>query len=356
MTDKIRIGLVGLSATRGWAAQSHVPALARLQQFEIRGLTASSRESAKAAAEKFRVPFHSDDPAELAARPDIDLVVVSVKVTEHRGPVEAALNAGKHVLCEWPLGTSLAEAEAMAALARAKGVRGFVGLQARFQPGVMYVRDLIRDGYVGEVLSTSVIARASPSVRPADAIPQALAFSLDRRNGAGMMNIPMGHALDGLCSLFGEVTELKSTPVVRRRSAAIAETGQSVPATAPDLAAVSGVFESGAVAALNYRTGGYGSGFHWEINGDNGALLITAPFGHLQLAPLTVSGANEQQRSFAELPIPDNYGFEGLAPAETGSAVGHLYKALAADLLTGRSGVATFDDAVRRHRMIAQLE
>jgi hypothetical protein len=65
MTDnKIRIGVVGLSAKRGWAAEVHVPALARLPQFEIRGLAASSKESAKAAAEKFGVAFFTDDPAD----------------------------------------------------------------------------------------------------------------------------------------------------------------------------------------------------------------------------------------------------------------------------------------------------
>lgn len=353
--DKIRIGVVGLSAQRGWAAQSHMPALAQLPQFEVRGLCASSTQSAKAAAEKFGVPFFTDEPTELAARDDIDLVVVAVKVVEHRAPVDAALNAGKHVLCEWPLGTSLADAEAMAALARAKGVRGFVGLQARFQPGVMYVRDLIRDGYVGEVLSTSIIAQGG-GPRGGRPVPQAQAFSLDRRNGGGMLNIPMGHTLDGLCHLFGELTQVKSTLAVRQPTATIVETGETVPVTAPDMAAVSGVFENGAVAAINYRTGARGSGFHWEIDGDKGALLVTAPMGHLQLAELKVFGAKDPGRPFTELPIPGAYAFGGLALAETGSAVGRLYEALATDLTTGSSTVATFDDAVRRHRMIAAME
>jgi predicted dehydrogenase len=357
MTDnKIGIGIVGLGARRGWAAQAHIPALARLPQFEIRGLAASSRESAKAAAEKFAAPFSTDDPAELAARPDIDLVVVSVKVIQHRAPVEAALNAGKHVLCEWPLGKDLAEAEAMAALAHAKGVRGFVGLQARFQPGVMYVRDLIRDGYVGEVVSTSIIAQGGASARGGGHVPQAQAFYLDRKSGGGMLNIPMGHTIDGVCGLFGELTHANPVLVVRRPTAVITESGETVAVTAPDEAAISGVFENGAVASIHYRTTRHGTGFHWEINGDKGAILVTAPTGHLQLAPLKVFGASGKQLAFAELPIPAKYAFEGLAHTDGGPAVGHLYQGLAADLRTGSATVASFDDAVRRHRMIANME
>jgi predicted dehydrogenase len=356
MTDnKIRIGIVGLSAKRGWAAETHIPALARLPQFEIRGLAASSKESAKAAAEKFGVAFFTDDPAALAARPDIDLVVVAVKVIHHRALVETALSAGKHVLCEWPLGTDLVQAEAMAELARAKGVRGFVGLQARFQPAVTYVRDLVREGYVGDVVSTSVMARVG-GVGRGGPVPREKRYYLDRRNGSGMLNIPIGHALDGLCTLFGELTQVRATLALKRPWATIAETGETVPVTAPDAAAISGVFESGAVAAIHYRTASPGTGFHWEIDGGSGALLVTSPTGHLQLGPLKVFGANVEQRGFAELQIPDRYTFEGLATSDRTSPVGLLYRALADDLRTGTTTVASFDHAVRRHRMINDIE
>jgi predicted dehydrogenase len=122
------VGIIGLSASGGWAAgrlggwaaQAHLPAL---------GL-----------------------------RDEVDLVVVAVKVPHHRELILPALEAGKMILCEWPLGNGLAEAEELAAVAEAQGVRTFVGLQARAAPPVRYVRDLIADGYVGEVLSTSIIA------------------------------------------------------------------------------------------------------------------------------------------------------------------------------------------------------
>jgi predicted dehydrogenase len=55
--NKIGVGIVGLSAKRGWANLAHVPALRKLPDFELRGLTASSRHSAQEAAAKFGVPF-----------------------------------------------------------------------------------------------------------------------------------------------------------------------------------------------------------------------------------------------------------------------------------------------------------
>jgi predicted dehydrogenase len=159
-SPRIGVGIIGLSANRGWATRAHVPALAMLADYDLRGLVASGSESAKAAALKHRVPFASDRLDELLARSDIDLVVVSVGVPDHRWVVEASLKAGKAVLCEWPLARDLAEAEALAAIAKDALRPCFVNLQARNSPAVRFIGDLLDQGYVGQVLSTSVIAAA----------------------------------------------------------------------------------------------------------------------------------------------------------------------------------------------------
>src|SRR5439155_19659564 len=105
----------------------------------------------------FGVHLAFDNHQDLVNRPEVDVVAVTVKVPYHLELVTAALNAGKAVYCEWPLGNGLIEAETLAALAKEKGVLAVVGLQARSAPSVAYVRDLIRQGYVGEVLSTTLI-------------------------------------------------------------------------------------------------------------------------------------------------------------------------------------------------------
>src|SRR5262249_7101294 len=142
---------------RSWSAVAHIPALKALPQYEIVALSTTRRQSAEAAASKYGVPHAFDNHHALVSHPEVDLVAVTVKVPHHLELVTAAIEAGKSVYCEWPLGNGLDEVVRMADLAKRKGVHAVVGLQARVAPVVSYVRDLIAQGYVGEVLSTTLI-------------------------------------------------------------------------------------------------------------------------------------------------------------------------------------------------------
>src|SRR6266704_6439640 len=155
--SKLGVGIVGVSPARGWAATAHIPALRALPNYEIRALSAHSAESARAAGEVFGVDAVFSDHEPLVTRPDIDVVAVTVKVPRHRELVCAALAAGKAVYCEWPLGRDLDDARALAALAAGQGVRTVAGLQARQAPAVQFVQQLLSEGYVGEVLSTTML-------------------------------------------------------------------------------------------------------------------------------------------------------------------------------------------------------
>src|SRR3954466_12901115 len=156
------VGVIGISPTRGWAATAHIPALRALPNYEIRALSASSAEAARAAGEAFGVSSVFWDHEELVTQPDVDAVAVTVKVPHHRQLVSAALAAGKAVYCEWPLGRDLDDARAMAALAAEQGMPTVVGLQGRQAPAMEFVRELLRDGYVGEVLSTTIVGLSVP--------------------------------------------------------------------------------------------------------------------------------------------------------------------------------------------------
>src|SRR5204862_7971523 len=143
----------------------------------------------------------------------------------------AALNAGKAVYCEWPLGNGLHEAETLAALAKKKRVLAVAGLQARASPAVAYVRDLVRQGYVGEVLSTSMIGSGmgwGPTVEAHNA------YLNDKKDGATLLSIAVGHAADALCHCLGEVRELSATTAVRRRSFTVAGTDEARPMNTDD--------------------------------------------------------------------------------------------------------------------------
>jgi predicted dehydrogenase len=134
-------------------------ARAREVGFEIIGVSNTSKASAEAATAATGLPRAFADVADLVAAPEVDIVTVAVKVPPHLEIVKAVIGAGKHVYCEWPLGNGLAEAKEMAALVQVKGVLGVVGTQARVTPEIEYLRHLIADGFVGDVLSTTVVAR-----------------------------------------------------------------------------------------------------------------------------------------------------------------------------------------------------
>jgi predicted dehydrogenase len=350
------VGIIGVSPARGWAATAHIPALRALPSYEIRALSARNVESARAAGEAFGISAVFSDHGQLVTQPDIDLVAVTVKVPHHRELVSAALAAGKAVYCEWPLGRDLDDARAMAALAAKQGVRTIVGLQARQAPAIEFVQQLLRDGYVGEVLSTTMVGLSIPG----DVVGQPNAYMLDKANGANLLTVPVGHSLDLLNYVLGEFADLSAVADVRRPLITIEETGEQIVKTAPDQIAVIGTLRSGATASVHIREAvAGGTGFLWEINGSDGTLRITADAALPEIFPLTVAGA-QGRNELAELAVPTalRQKWPTLTSLEGAPAfnVGRVYAAFAADIDNGTHTVPDFADAARRHQVIAAIE
>ena len=138
MADKIRLGIIGANIHRGWAVRSHLPAVVASPEFELTAVCTTRMESAEESRQKFGARLAFDDYRKMLDHPDIDAVAVSLRVPAHYEPTMDALNAGKHVYTEWPLGRTAAEAVEMADLAREKGVRNMVGLQSRANPVLLY--------------------------------------------------------------------------------------------------------------------------------------------------------------------------------------------------------------------------
>src|SRR3954452_3688389 len=150
MADKLRLGFVGANVRSAWSTQSHFPALLASPDVEMTAVCTTRPESAEEAREAFGAKLAFHDYREMVVSPEIDAVAVVIKVPDHYGPTKAALEAGKHVYTEWPLGRTTAEAEELAALARSKGLQTVVGLQSRVSPALHYLKEQIESGYVGE--------------------------------------------------------------------------------------------------------------------------------------------------------------------------------------------------------------
>lgn len=354
MGGRIRVGIIGMQPDRSWGAIAHIPALAALSdRYVVTALSTTRQESADAAAQRYGVPHAFDNHMDLVRHPEVDLVAVTVKVPHHLELVTAAIEAGKHVYCEWPLGNGIAEARQMAALAKAKGVHGAIGLQARQAPAVRYVADLIAQGFIGDVLSTTLVGSG---MNWGEYVDQPNAYTANKANGVTLLTIPVSHTVDAVCQVLGEIESLSALTAQRRTQTILAETGEALPLTSEDQVAFVATLAGGAVASVHYRGGmTKGTGLCWEINGTKGDLRITSFGGHMQLFDLSVAGAGPDDEAMKPLPVPDSYYATSIRDG-VALAVAESYARLAEDLANGILQCATFDDAVVRHQMIEAVE
>ena len=350
--SRMGVGVIGASPLRpGWAVTAHLPALAALPDYELRAVATSTEASARAAAEAYGVPGHAD-PAALIARRDVDLVVVTVKLPHHHRLVGEALAAGKLVMCEWPLGVDAGQTADLAARAAGAGLGTLIGLQARMAPSIRYARDLVAQGYVGEVLATTLVGSGIAWTSVTDS---AHAYMFEAAGNATLLSVPTMHALDALQFVLGDLADIRATSAVRRPAVTLADTQETITATAPDHLAIAATLKSGAVASVFYRGGtSRGDNFRWEINGTEGDLVLTSPVGNLQVLAPRLEGGRGEDRTTAPLAVPAAYDLAPGAPEGPAANVTRLYAAFAADRRAGTPGATApdFAHALRAHHTL----
>ncbi|MDB5483636.1 MAG: Oxidoreductase protein, partial [Caulobacteraceae bacterium] len=297
-------------------------------------------------------------PGYMVQHPDVDLVSICVRVPFHHQLGMAALNAGKHLYCEWPLAATTEQAQQMRDLAVSKGVHHMVGLQARGAPAFNRVRDLVAEGYLGKVLSCTMIITT-----PAWGTEFTLdwAYMADRSSGNTLMTSPGGHSIDALCYCLGEFKELSSVVANQRQQIRIVETGETIQMTAPDQVLISGVLQSGAVTSIHLKGGvANGTGFLFEIHGADGTLAIVPADPrqetYIQVSEFTVRGAQAGE-PLADLSIPERYRWVPPAvPAGLPFNVAQLYMRMAEGIGEGKSVSPDFDVAVKRHQLLDAIQ
>ena len=354
MADKIRVGTVGATVTpggSGWGANAHVPALQALSDYDLKAVCTAHAETAKASAEAFGAVLAFHDMNEMVAHPDIVLIAVVVRVPLHKQLVMAAIEAKKPVCCEWPLGAHLADATEMADSAKAVGLATLVGLQAQSDPAVMYARDLIGNGEIGDIVTANLSVMVGAITERGDGrIWQGV-----RANGANPMTIPGGHAIDALCYILGEFAEVSARVTTRIDMWKHAVTGADFPVDAPDTVTAAGLLKSGAevsyqVASVPYNA----SGTRMEIYGRKGTLVLTSKSMNIGPSQLQMAIGKE---AMAEITPPDSY---RLIPQDMadgpGRNVGQAYARFASALKSGTAETPDFNAAVARHALIDAME
>jgi len=351
--EKIRIGIIGANAHYGWGMRAHLPAILALPEYQLTAVCTAHRETAEESAKHYgaRLAFH--DYTEMVNHPDIDLVTVCVKVPFHYPLVMAALKAGKHVFCEWPLGASLAEAEEIASLAQIKGVRHMVGLQARCDPALLRLKELLAEGYVGEIVSCNMTMFLPGLLQRG---PDRF-WMADRAKGANTLTIATGHAIDAFCFCVGEFKELSAQVTTQVPQWRTTNPTQTVEVTSPDNVLVNGVLTNGAVASVHVATvPWHGTGWRVEVYGKEGT-LITSSRQMVQYADIHLQGARDKDRSLQELPIPDRLTWvPGEVPRSEPFNVAQMYRRLGEAIQGYQSADPDFDLAVKRHRLLDTIQ
>jgi predicted dehydrogenase len=338
----LRVGIVGANPERGWAKEAHVPALQKLSGIKLTSVATRSEKSARAAAKAFGTEHWYDDAFALVRSDEVDLVSICVKVPEHRKILLAALDAGKHVYCEWPLGRNLQEAEELAAAAEHAGVHVAIGLQARLSPAARRAQQLVHDRAIGQPLSARIVSTSSVG---GPQMPSVYAYLNDPQNGANLSTILGGHTLDLTISVLGKITQIDALSAIHFPSVQLVDTNERVERQTPDQLLVLSHHENGCIVSADVNgTAPADTPFTFEIFGTEGRLsLIGGDPDGFQGGELRLEGDHP-------FTPPDGPVVADL-PREAAN-VAEVYAQLSRDIRVSTWTVPDFKHAVRLTRLI----
>src|SRR5216110_2286012 len=225
----VRIGFVG----SGFARRVQLPALALVPGARATAIASGRRSNAEAVAREFGLPHVFDDGVELAASPEVDLVIVSSTPDAHARYAIAALEAGKHVLCEKPMALDAGQAARMVEVAERSPGLARIDHELRYEPNRLAALRLLREGAIGPLLHMELVLR--PYLRGDGRLQAADApwsWWYDAARGGGILGAVGSHLID-LCRFWtgSEVVEV-SGRTATLVAARLEERGVSRPVTA----------------------------------------------------------------------------------------------------------------------------
>ena len=195
----IRLAIIGLSnsAVTSWAKAAHLPYLQSARgraKYQIVAVCNSSVASAQKAIKDFGLSPETrayGSAQDLANDEDVDFVVCSTRVDTHADAVRPSLKKGKQVFVEWPLAGTIDSVRELADLARTSGAKTVVGVQGRVTPVALAIKDLLRGGSLGKVLSSE--ARAAGGTIDRELAAVGLSYFTDLKVGGNIFTIGFAH-------------------------------------------------------------------------------------------------------------------------------------------------------------------
>ncbi len=328
--QKLRVAVVGAGR---WAQRAHIPGWQRDPRVEVVALVDTDEAALQAAGEKFGVTRLGTDYRELLEDDSIDVIDVATANTAHFEISEAALLAGKHVLCEKPVHHDFKQTQRLADLAKSKGLKTKLGFTFRYAPAVQYARHLIETGFVGTPYIFNGYEQNSQWIDPAtpmrqvdpDADPNIVTTSSIEGYGAPIIDIMHEWVGAQLNSVVGTMRNFVPERMVRA-------TGKTQRLNIDDGDMWVCEFQNNVIASIqsSYVTVGNFPGIEARIFGSEGAIIIrlVEEFGICQ----TIKTATKDEVEFVEREIPQEFFPEGGNSREDWDFL--FYSSLCADFAT----------------------
>lgn len=334
--DKVLVGVIGA----GFGQVGHIPGFRACPDAEVVAVCDKVPEIAKAAAQKFDIPYVFTDYHKMLQMEELDLVSVATPPFLHHPMVMAALEAGKHVLCEKPMALNTMEAQEMYRRAEEAGVVHLIDHELRFNPTRTRMKELIDDGFMGHLrhvmLTTVTNFQTDPFSSPWNWWSQ-------RDKGGGRMGADGSHQIDQLRWWFGEIEGVFSRGRTFVKERKLPDSPEMRPVETDDFISLLILFASGAEGVLSISSvASHVRGNRVEAYGDEGSLILDAE-GSLW-------GARKGEADFEDLSVPDPLAsVEGVSKNVWTRSFAHLARYLVDVIRTG--GVvekgATFYDGLR---------
>ena len=349
MKEKLRVGVIGAGR---WAASAHLPGFLRSPLSDLVAICDRDRDMAEARAREFEIPDVETDADKILSRSDIDVVDVVTR-GDHQELVFATLEAGKHCLVEKPVCHDYKDVRRAYELAAAKGLKTKVGLTFRYAPAVMYMFDLIRDGFVGQPFIFNGFEQNSQwlnpdnpmdkrihKTKPVEEAPWGTDFSpagitVSSLEGYGAPTIDIG--LECVGSSLDRVVGILANMVPYRRRTNLDTELERINIDDADM--FMGEAANGALFSMqsSYVTVGNYPGIEARIFGSKGAIQVrlVEEFGVIQ----TIHTARPDAVEFVRREIPDRFFPPGFREDDPWSAAffGNLVHNFCQEIVDGGS-------------------
>jgi predicted dehydrogenase len=302
---KLRVGVVGAGR---WAIRSHIPGWQRDPRVEVVALADTDAEALGSAGQEFGVTRLESDYRQLTGDPDIDVIDVVTGDRAHFEVSLAALQGGKHVLCEKPVHSDFHQVVAAADLAESKGLKTKLGFTFRYAPATLYAAELIEQGYIGEPYMLNAFEQNSQWLDPQTPLrqlhdtddPDQIAVASIEGYGAPVIDIMHWWMDAPLQSVVGTMRNFVPNRVVR-------DTGEMTRVNIDDGDMWIAEFGEGRLASVQsaFVTVGNYPGIEVRIYGSEGAIIVrlVEEFGICQ----TIKAAKKDAVEFVELDIPERF-------------------------------------------------